>query len=289
MCDEVRPKVEFTLWSHEEQFYVGSQNVEANLRRLGRREVWLWLTTLAGMLLSAVAFVLLSVPALFRPDNPLFQLDPEITTRGLMGLVLLLSAYAVHRQWLFRRLRRRLPQQPVGWLDPSEQAVESYDPSAVDPVTGLCTRSFAEQWLTKEIASATREDKPLTLLVLALDDVDQMNEQYGKSCADLALWEFARRLRKASRGCDLAARLGADEFLLALPDCSVGAAKRVLDRLGTVEINCGGTGVTLAWSAAWLDCQAGQSPGELLARADQTLQLYEKASKESASAPLATQ
>ncbi|HEY4683990.1 MAG TPA: hypothetical protein VIH17_12205, partial [Candidatus Acidoferrales bacterium] len=85
-----------------------------------------------------------------------------------MGLVLLLSAYAVHRQWLFRRLRRRLPQQPVGWLDPSEQAVESYDPSAVDPVTGLCTRSFAEQWLTKEIASATREDKPLTLLVLAL-------------------------------------------------------------------------------------------------------------------------
>ncbi len=278
--------VEFTLWSREEQFYLGSQNVEANLRRLGRREVWLWSTTFAGILLSAVAFALLAVPTLFRPDNPFFRVDPEITTRGLMGLVLLLNANAVHRQWFFRRLRRRLTQQPVGWLDSSEQAVESYDPTALDPVTGLCNRSFAEQWLTKQIAYARRAGEPLTLLVLGLEDFGQVNDQYGNSYADHALQEFARRLKKASRGCDLAVRMGADEFLIALPGCGVVAAKKVLDRLGPVEINCDGTSLTLAYSAAWIDYQPGESPAELLARADQMLQLYKKASRESASAPV---
>jgi diguanylate cyclase (GGDEF)-like protein len=188
---------------------------------------------------------------------------------------------------MFRQLRKRLTQQSVAWPNPSEESLGSYDPSTLDPVTGLCTRSFAEQWLAKQVTHARRSGEPLTLLILRLEDFGQVNEQYGKSSADHALRELARRLKKASRGCDLAVRMGADEFLVALPGCGVGGAKRVLDRLGPIEINCDGTNLTLAYSAAWIDHQPGESPTELLGRADQMLQLYKNAGRESAVAPVA--
>jgi diguanylate cyclase (GGDEF)-like protein len=203
-----------------------------------------------------------------------------------MGLVLLFNAYMVHRQWECRRLRKQLTQQITGTTDPQALADEIGEPSELDPVTGLYSRRSAEQRVAKEIARCRRENKPLTLLVLDLNDFGQLNDQYGRAASDLILKEFAYRLRKASRGSDFAVRLGSDEFLLVLPECGIGSVKHVVDRLNLVEVSCGGQKVSLTCSSGWIQYEPGELPTELLKRAENVLQLYRKAGETSSSPTL---
>jgi hypothetical protein len=57
--------------------------------------------------------------------------------------------------------------------------------------------------------------------------------------------------------------------------------KLVLNRLGTLEVNCGGRKVALEYTTGWVDYQPGDLPGDLLKRAAQLLRLYDAAAKES--------
>jgi GGDEF domain-containing protein len=101
------------------------------------------------------------------------------------------------------------------------------------------------------------------------------------------LKEFARRLKKACRGCDFAVRLANDDFLLVLPECNLGEVKLVLNRIGAVEVECSGRNVALTYTTGWVDYQAGDLPGDLLKRAAQLLHLYDAAAQESFASTLA--
>ncbi len=204
-----------------------------------------------------------------------------------MGLVLLFNTYLVYRQWQCRRLRKQLTQQITGTTDPQALTDEIGEPSELDFVTGLYNRRSAEQRVAKEMARCRRENKPLTLLVLDLNDFGRLNDQYGRPAGDLVLREFAHLLRKASRGSDFAVRLGSDEFLLVLPECGLGSVKHVVDRLNLVQVPCCGQKVSLTCSAGWIQYEPGELPGELLKRAEMVLQLYKKAGQTSFSPTLA--
>jgi diguanylate cyclase len=157
----------------------------------------------------------------------------------------------------------------------------------MDPVTGLYTRASVEQLLGKEVARARRQNSPLSLVALHLDDFAQLNRRYGSSVGDLIVKEFANRLRKASRGNDFGARLDSDDFLLVLPECSLSDAKIASDRLGTLEMKCSGHDITLTYSVGWIDYKPGEVPSDLFKRAGDVLQLYKNASKDSFSTTLA--
>ena len=249
------------------------QEAKTNLRLLARQETWLWATAFTATLLAAAALTMLSVPSLLQ-DLPYVRLDAEATKHGLIALLLVLNAWAAYRQWVFRRLRKQLTGQLTGSQDWPEQRDAPGVSTPVDPVTGLCARPAIEPWLTLEIAHARRDGKPLTLLLLGLDDFTQVGASFGESYANIALKEFAKHLKRASRGTDLAARLGAEEFLLGLPDCAVGAARKILDRLPVLEVKCGGKQFSVSCSTATIDYQAGESPAEFLKRADDLLKLY---------------
>ena len=267
---------------------ISPQETEVGLRRLGRREWWLWSYAMVVMLLSTVAFVLLSFPPLFHPTDLFFPIHPDQGARGLLSLLLLFTICFVYRQWLLRRQRKRLTQQSSGATDLQGQTEDVCGLSELDPLTGLYNRRFAEQRLAKEIACARRQSQPLTLLILDLDNFKQLNDRFGKAAGDLVLQEFAKRLKKATRGSDLAVRLGADEFLLVLPECGLGAVQHVLGRVNPMEMKYRGQKLSVTCSAAWVDYQPGELPGELLQRADQVLGLYKKAGQECLSAALAT-
>jgi len=253
------------------------EEIRARLRRLGRREWWLWFSATTVTILSTVTFVLLSLPWLFSSNQPFFQLWPQQAVPGLLGLVLLFNAFAVYRQRQFRQQRQQINQAATGTAGLSAEAGQTFELSELDPVTGLCSRRFAAQRLAKEIVRAHREKEPLALLVLDLNDFGQLNQHSGRAFGDLVLSEFARRLKRATRGSDLVIRLGSDEFLLVLPACSLGTVQRVLDRLRPVEISCGSQKVTLTFSASALEREPGELPEDLLKRADQVLQLYKNA------------
>jgi diguanylate cyclase (GGDEF)-like protein len=257
--------------------------MESDLRRLGRREWWLWWSALVVTTLSGIAFLLSSFPSLFLHSDHFFEIRSDQTRWGILSLLLLFNTWLVYRQWAFRRVRRQLTELTG---DPQSSLEDVQDPSRMDVVTGLYTRASVEQRLGKEVARARRQNTSLSVVALHLDDFTQLNHRYGSATGDLILKEFANRLRKASRGTDLGVRLGSDEFLLVLPECSLSDAKIVSDRLGTLEIKCSGQDIAVTYSVGWIDYKPGEVPLDLLKRAGDVLQLYKKASNDGFSSTL---
>lgn len=257
--------------------------MESGLQRVQQREWWLWLSAFVVTALSGIAFLLSSFPSLFLHSDHFFEIRSDQTRWGILSLLLLFNTWLVYRQWSFRRLWRQLTELTG---DPQASLKDGHDPSRMDQVTGLYTRAYVEQWLGKEIARARRHSTPLSLVAFHLDDFAQLNERYGSTAGDLMLKEFTNRLRKTSRGTDFGVRLGSDDFLLVLPECSLRDAKIVSDRLGTLEMKCSGQDITLTYSVGWIDYKPGELPSDLFKRAGDVLQLYKKAIKNSFSTTL---
>ncbi len=261
-----------------------AQQVESSLRKLGRREWWLWVSAFFVTALSVTALALTAFPSFFDHREHFYELRPEQARWGILCLVLLFNGWLVYRQWFFRRMRNQLSGAGAGQEGQQGQSSEF---AGLDPVTGLFTRGFAEQQLGKEIARAKRQNSMLSLATIHLDEYGQLNQRYGLSAMDAALKELARRLKKACRGSDFAVRLSDNDFVLVLPECGLGEVKLVLNRLGSLEMNCAGRRVTLAYTTGWVDYQPGDLPGDLLKRAVQLLHLYDDAAKQSFSTTLA--
>ena len=257
---------------------------ESGLRQIARREWWLWFSAFFVAMLSAAAFLLSSFPFFFRHSEHFYEIRSDQARWGILSLLLLFNGWMLYRQWSFRRQRKQLSGQNAG---ADAQPGEISDSSGIDPVTGLHTRVFIEQQLGKEIAHARRQNTALSLATVHLDEFAEINKRYGQSATDEALKELARRLKKACRGSDFAARLASDDFLLVLPECNLGEVKAVLNRLGALEMVCSGRKMNLVYTTGWVDYQPGDLPADLLKRAAQLLHLYENAAKESLSSTLA--
>jgi diguanylate cyclase (GGDEF)-like protein len=262
-----------------------SQQAESELRQLGRREWWLWLSAFFVTVLSAFAFLLSSFRSLFPHSAHFYEIRPDQARWGVMCLLLLFNGWLLYRQWTFRRERRQLTQQNTDTQSPSDLPAS---PSGLDPATGLFTRTSIEQQLGKEIARARRQNTSLSVATIHLEDFAELTERYGLSAMDQVIKETARRLKKACRGSDFAVRLTNDDFLLVLPECSLGEVQKVLNRLGSLVVECSGRKVELSCTTGWVDYQPGDLPSDLLKRATQILHLYENAAKESFSATLTT-
>src|SRR5712692_6021310 len=254
--------------------------MESGLRLLEGREWWLWLSALVVTMLSTLALLLSSVPSLFTSSDHFYEISPDQVAWGTTLLLLLFNTWLVYRLWFFRQLRRRAG---AGSMDSRGDAENADEPFALDPVTGFYTRARLEQRLARETAYARRQKTPLSLVALHLEDFAQVVERFGAPAGDQVLKEFARRLKKVTRGSDFGACLGNDDFLLVLPECSLAAAKLLSDRLGPLEIKCAGQEITLTYSAGWIDYQPGELPAALLERAGRVLQLYKEVSKDTLS------
>jgi diguanylate cyclase (GGDEF)-like protein/PAS domain S-box-containing protein len=85
-----------------------------------------------------------------------------------------------------------------------------------DSLTGLVNRSYFMEKLGEAIARSERDERPLALMFLDLDNFKQINDTFGHHGGDLVLKEFANRLADAVRVTDTVARLAGDEFVIIL-------------------------------------------------------------------------
>jgi diguanylate cyclase (GGDEF)-like protein len=254
---------------------------ELDLKRLGRREWWLWFSALTVTTFSTTGLMLTAFSPLFRHKDHFYEITPEQARWGILCLVLLFNGWMLYRQRSFRRIRKQATEPSAGSED---TAAGLDDASGVDSVTGLFTRTSALLHLGKEIARAKRQHTALSLATIHLEDLPDLNRQFGKTAVDQALKEFARRLKEVSRGSDYAVRLANDDFVLVLPKCNVGEVSQVLNRMGSMELECAGKKISLAYTTGWVDYQPGDMPSDLLKRASQLLHLYGDAAKETYSA-----
>ncbi len=103
--------------------------------------------------------------------------------------------------------------------------------AVADPLTGLYNRRYAMPHIRKLAERAAEQRRPYTLLVADLDHFKQVNDRYGHGAGDAVLVALAERLRDNLRAADLISRWGGEEFLVAMPDTDLPAARATAERL----------------------------------------------------------
>ena len=186
------------------------KEIQAHLRKLERRDWWLWAVAMVVMLLLTLAVVSLTFPGLMKIEEPYFQFGLNQAVRGLVGLVLLFNAYTIYQQVMIKRLRREFAKQLDEMSRLKDRADEFHKQATMDSLTGLHNRRVGEQRLAAEAERSRRYGHPLTVLALDLNNFKEINDRYGHPAGDQVLKEFASRLASTIRISDLAVRMGGD-------------------------------------------------------------------------------
>lgn len=256
-----------------------------NLRGLERRDWWLWWSAVTVMLLLTLTVVTLSLPNILRESDRIFQLNLNLAIHGLVALVLLFNTYTVYQQWLIKRLRTQTAKHLEILSRLRIRAEEFQQLATRDSLTGLSNRRLGEERLAAEVARSERHGHPLSVLLLDLNRFKGINDRYGHAAGDLVLKAFAARLNKVIRASDLAARLGGDEFLVILPECPPDRIPVLLNRLGQIEVPWKEERLTIASAVGWAGYQKGETPAQLIERADKYLYASKRREHEAEESP----
>jgi diguanylate cyclase (GGDEF)-like protein len=258
---------------------LGAEQIRTNIRGIARRQWWLWSSGMLVTLLLTLGVASFAFPGLLSETEAFYSFNLNLAVRGLVGLVLLFNVYTVYQQLLIYRIHSRLSDQVEALGKMEVRTEEVYKLAVLDPLTGLNNRRSGEQRLAEEISRAQRHGRPLTILLLDLNGLKNLNDKFGHAAGDELIRQFGARLSRAIRGSDLAVRLGGDEFLVLLPECRPDEVCHVLGRLQAVDVNCNGQLIALSFSAGWTDFKPGESTEDLLKRADDALYVNKRAGR----------
>src|ERR1700704_809957 len=103
-----------------------------------------------------------------------------------------------------------------------------------DPLTGLANYRHLLDVLENETERTNRTGRSFSVLLLDLDDLKKINDNYGHLVGSRAICRLADILRIHCRAIDTAARYGGDEFALVLPEAQEDEARRVASRIREV-------------------------------------------------------
>jgi diguanylate cyclase (GGDEF)-like protein len=103
--------------------------------------------------------------------------------------------------------------------------------SVKDGLTGILNRKGFQNFIQKEFHRAKRYHRPLSLIMVDVDDFKKINDSLGHQAGDFVLRELAGSLKQSIRQADILFRYGGDEFVILLPDTDIEQAKMLLKRV----------------------------------------------------------
>lgn len=155
------------------------------------------------------------------------------------------------------------------YLDVCEEA------AFTDHLTGLANRRRFERQLEREVNRTLRFGHPFSLLMIDIDNFKNLNDSFGHDAGDDAIRRISRVLREGTRGIDLAARIGGEEFAVLLVETSQEGGVEVAERLRlairSLELPSGSQ-ITASFGVAECPIDA-QTAADILKAAD--VALYE--------------
>ena len=215
----------------------------------------------------------------FRSMPVLLVIEPEEIGGLAKGFELGINDYLIRpidTNELKVRVRTQLRQKRY-----RDQLQDNYRRSLslalTDDLTGLYNHRYLSAHMETALRRAAADGKPMSLLMLDIDFFKKVNDTYGHGAGDNVLKEIARRMVRGIREFDTAARKGGEEFVVVMPECDIGVAANVADRLRQLvsdqPFDTGdGKEITVTVSIG-IACRQGDgdTSEELLARADEAL------------------
>jgi len=158
-----------------------------------------------------------------------------------------------------------------------------------DDTAHCFNRRYFEQCMPEELSRAGRFHSSLSLIFLDMDNLKQVNNQYGHAMGSRTLYEVSVRVRAKIRKFDKLFRFGGDEFCIVLPETDWSGAKEVALRVRDSisgqpflvrELDSdGGVGMTASLGIASYPYHA-RTQQELIEAADRAMQKIKRSSKD---------
>ena len=143
-----------------------------------------------------------------------------------------------------------------------------------DPLTKLSNRRFILTQLAAAVSAARRHVRALSVAIVDIDHFKSVNDEHGHASGDRVLAAVANSMRQHLRAEDQLGRLGGEEFLAVLPDSDARAAAPTAEKLrnavAALAVSHEGGELAVTISIGWAAWE-GESPEELLRRADEAL------------------
>ena len=173
------------------------------------------------------------------------------------------------------RLKRERDRLRLSAEEARATALVAQERAMTDALTGMLNRYGLQRVLAHEHAEARRYTRPLSCLMVDLDNFKTINDTFGHLAGDVALKQVAGILNEIVRRSDMVSRYGGDEFLVLLPETDLEGADALAEKIrATAASQIFGDGspqfqVTLSIGAATL--ADDESGNDMIARADMAL------------------
>jgi diguanylate cyclase (GGDEF)-like protein len=143
--------------------------------------------------------------------------------------------------------------------------------SITDGLTGVKNRRAFDQGLYQELARASREGTPVSLLLIDIDKFKSYNDRFGHPVGDEAIRKVAQTLAARARPFDIVARYGGEEFAVILPNTTAYRAVTVGERLRRAieDVPWTHTGITVSVGVSTAESE--QDSAAMTTRADRAL------------------
>lgn len=147
-----------------------------------------------------------------------------------MGLFLVCMALAGEAllRWTKRMVKRERDRATTIFLD---RQAELQDIASRDDLTQLQNRRFFYGQLQEELERAERSRKQLSIVMIDVDDLKAINDEFGHQVGDVILRQLARTLNRTVAPHHITARLGGDEFCVIMPSADRREADQLAWRL----------------------------------------------------------
>ena len=144
-----------------------------------------------------------------------------------------------------------------------------------DDLTGLYNRRYFLQQAAVAMKQARRYTRPLSLLMLDVDHLKQINDNFGHQAGDALLRDFADICRRHLRETDLFCRVSGDEFTILLPetgqDAGMETARKLLAAMAAKPVRSAEKRRMLSASIGVVQVQPDDTLSSLLRRADDAM------------------